>query len=192
MVLEFFENGSLHNLLYETKITLTFKEQVNIAFGIVQGISYLHHLNPKIIHRDLKSANVLLTKDRKAVLTDFGMARVKLETQKITQVAGSPNWMSPEMFDEEQGKLTEKVDVYSFGMVMYEIATGMIPFQGKTLLNLAAFVLQHKRPIIPDHCHPFFKSLIEECWVQDYKKRPSIISICAKIELKKLEGEEDN
>jgi serine/threonine protein kinase len=170
----------------KSKIKLQFKDQLNISFGIVKGISYLHQLRPKIIHRDLKSANILLTNDKKPILTDFGMAKVKLETQKVTRIAGTSNWMAPEMFDEE-GKITEKVDVYAFGMVMYEITTGMIPFDGKTLQQIYALLTKEKRPIIPDYCDPFFKSLIEECWKQDYKERPRIFDICAKLEYKKLD-----
>jgi serine/threonine protein kinase len=185
MVMEFFENGNLYQLLHERNEILKFEEQLSISFDIANGMNYLHRLNPKIIHRDLKSANVLLNKEKKAVLTDFGLARVKMETQKITKTrAGSPQYMAPELFDEE-GKLTEKVDIYSFGMVLFEISTNLFPFEGMDIFKIAFAVHQGKRPIIPDHCNPFFKSLIEQCWNQDYSKRPSIIEVCARLELKK-------
>ena len=190
MIMDFYENGSLYHLLHEENIKLNMKDQISISFGIANGVNYLHRLHPKIIHRDLKSENVLLTKDKKPILTDFGLAKVKIETQKVTQAVGTPQWMAPELFDEDEGKLTEKVDIYSFGMVLYEISTNLIPFEGKSLMQLAKLVgIEGKRPIIPDHCDPFFKSLIEECWVQDYKKRPSIIPICAQLEVKNIEFE---
>jgi len=93
--------------------------------------------------------------------------------------------MAPEMLDDG-GLLTEKVDIYSFGMVLYEISTGLIPFDKYYPIKMIHSILEGKRPILPSDCHIFFKPLIEECWDQDPNKRPTIINLCASLELEYL------
>ncbi len=176
IVLEYFEEKSLYYTLHEKKIRFPLNRKIEIAFDIANGINYLHHLNPKIIHRDLKSSNVLLNTHGRAIVTDFGLTKMKTETLKVTNAVRTPQWMAPEMLDEEEGMINEKVDVYSFGMVLYEIVTSLLPFSGLTPIQVIRALDKNQRPPIPDDCENSLKSLIGECWIQSPLKRPSMIS----------------
>lgn len=96
-----------------------------VAFGAAHGLEYLHeHCNPKIVHRDLKAANILLDNDFEAVLGDFGLAKLvdaKL-THVTTQVRGTMGHIAPEYLST--GKSSEKTDVFGYGITLLEIITG--------------------------------------------------------------------
>ena len=142
--------------------------------------------------------SILLNSEGKAKLTDFGLSKVKIATQTNTGVNGTPNWMvifsvklflfqlinqAPEMFDNE-AQINEKVDIYGFAMVLYEISTNSIPFSGGAAMQIITEVLlKKKRPIIPDECDSNIRKIIEETWNQEASKRPTIIAILAKLEL---------
>jgi serine/threonine protein kinase len=101
---------------------------VKFAQDIASGMVYLHQLQPKVIHFDLKSMNVLIDNEGTAKLSDFGLSKVKLETITLTNAVGTPQWCSPELLKKEM--VNEKTDVYSFAMVMYEMVANKIPFDG--------------------------------------------------------------
>ena len=87
------------------------------------------------------------------------------------------------MFDSE-AKINEKIDIYAFGMVLYEISTNSIPFSGLQPQQIMTDVLiKKKRPIIPDECDSNIRKIIEQSWQQESSKRPSILQILAKLEL---------
>ena len=92
------------------------------------------------------------------------------------------------MFDEEEGKINEKVDIYAFGMVLYEMATNSIPFSGKTTGQILTDILvKQRRPIIPPSCDPDMKKIIQDSWHQEAIERPSIIQILSKLDFKIIE-----
>ncbi|CAM6088871.1 unnamed protein product [Calypogeia fissa] len=137
LVYEYAENGNLAEALWDVKpsshgeydvmrFTLDWQQRLNICVGIARGLSYLHEeLQPRIIHRDIKPYNILIDKNYNAKIADFGLARSMLEGQDqadFTQVAGTRGYFSPEY--ATQGQLTEKADVFSFGVVLLEIVSG--------------------------------------------------------------------
>ncbi|PSS09673.1 Receptor-like protein kinase, partial [Actinidia chinensis var. chinensis] len=127
LVYEYMPNKSLEDHLFNRAAeTLTWKTRLQIILGAAQGLAYLHDgLEVQVIFRDFKSSNVLLDKDFKPKLSDFGLARegpVGDRTHVSTAVVGTYGYAAPEYVDT--GHLTMKSDIYSFGVVLYEILTG--------------------------------------------------------------------
>ena len=117
LVTEFCENGNLFQFLHgKDAPDLEDIERLNLALEIAQGINYLHSFNPPILHRDLKSLNILLDKNYVAKIADFGSA--KLRDEHMTKQRGTFQWMAPEVITNEH--YTEKADVYSFGIILWE------------------------------------------------------------------------
>ncbi|KAL5570048.1 hypothetical protein UlMin_026623 [Ulmus minor] len=124
---DYMENGSLWDLLHgpSKKVKLDWETRLKIAVGAAQGLSYLHHdCNPRIIHRDVKSSNILLDENFEPHLSDFGIARriPTAKTHASTYVLGTIGYIDPEY--ARTSRLTEKSDVYSFGIVLLELVTG--------------------------------------------------------------------
>ncbi|KAF7827543.1 serine/threonine-protein kinase BRI1-like 2 [Senna tora] len=134
LVYEYMEYGSLEEMLHGRTKTrdrrnLTWEERKKIARGAAKGLCFLHHnCIPHIIHRDMKSSNVLLDHEMEARVSDFGMARLisALDTHlSVSTLAGTPGYVPPEYY--QSFRCTAKGDVYSFGVVMLELLTGKRP-----------------------------------------------------------------
>ncbi|KAI3891502.1 hypothetical protein MKX03_034645 [Papaver bracteatum] len=124
---DYMQNGSLWDLLHGAgkKVKLDWDARLRIAVGAAQGLAYLHHdCNPRIIHRDIKSSNILIDDNFEAHLSDFGIARCisSSKTHASTYVMGTIGYIDPEY--ARTSRLTEKSDVYSFGVVLLELLTG--------------------------------------------------------------------
>ncbi|KAH9536320.1 hypothetical protein CY35_17G101100 [Sphagnum magellanicum] len=129
LVFEYVENKNLAEALWDQQgqqsLILDWPKRLNICVGIARGLTYLHEdSEPRIIHRDIKAANVLLDKNMNAKIADFGLARLFPNDQShiSTQIAGTMGYMSPEY--ATLGQLTPKADVYSFGILLLEIVSG--------------------------------------------------------------------
>eukprot|EP01097_Dermamoeba_algensis_P003207 TRINITY_DN2285_c0_g1_i3.p1 TRINITY_DN2285_c0_g1~~TRINITY_DN2285_c0_g1_i3.p1 ORF type:complete len:147 (+),score=28.89 TRINITY_DN2285_c0_g1_i3:125-565(+) len=139
-------------------------------------MNYLHSLSPKIIHRDLKSLNLLLDSNGMIKVADFGLARVRIDSGNMTTKVGTPLYMAPELIRGEQ--YTESVDVYSFGIILWEMFTNITPFKGMDPLNVCLGVAyQGLRPVIPSNCPLPLSHLITSCWNSAAELRPSFDSI---------------
>ncbi|CAI8593283.1 unnamed protein product [Vicia faba] len=129
LVYEYMENNSLARAIFgkpEQKLNLDWRTRMKICVGIARGLAYLHEESRlKIVHRDIKAANVLLDKHLNAKISDFGLAKLDEEenTHISTRIAGTIGYMAPEY--AMRGYLTDKADVYSFGVVALEIVSGM-------------------------------------------------------------------
>ncbi|KAM7504669.1 hypothetical protein LguiB_003573 [Lonicera macranthoides] len=124
---DYMDNGSLWDLLHgpSKKVKLDWEMRLKIAVGAAEGLAYLHHdCNPRIIHRDVKSSNILLDENFEAHLSDFGIAKCipVAKTHASTYVLGTIGYIDPEY--ARTSRLTEKSDVYSFGIVLLELLTG--------------------------------------------------------------------
>ncbi|CAI0446940.1 unnamed protein product [Linum tenue] len=139
LVYEFMPNGTLkESLTGRSGIHLDWRRRLRIALGSAKGLAYLHELaNPAIIHRDIKSTNILLDQNLSAKVADFGLSKLVCDSTKghvSTQVKGTLGYLDPEYYMTQQ--LTEKSDVYSFGVVMLELVTARQPIEkGKYIVR---------------------------------------------------------
>ena len=123
---EYVERGSLFDIIQDTKSTYTWQRGIDVMTDVARGMHYLHSHKPPILHRDLKSLNILVTRDWRGKIADFGMTRFQDPDAAIVMTqCGSPYWMAPEMI--QNLTYDEKSDVYSFGVCLWEIYTRQIP-----------------------------------------------------------------
>jgi serine/threonine protein kinase len=175
---EYMRNGSLSDYLERNPGGLSPTERTLIAQDVARGMEYLHGRG--IIHRDLKSSNILLDQRRRGRICDFGLIRMK-SSDPMTGMIGTSHWMAPEVLLSSPF-YDEKVDVFSFGVVLWELLTSRRPYQGEDILTLIVDVTERqKRPEIPDSCPEGLRTLIERCWQADAKLRPSFHEIVAKL-----------
>ncbi|GAQ78444.1 Protein kinase superfamily protein [Klebsormidium nitens] len=178
IITEVLPRGSLFRLLH-TNTPQTKREPVSesrrmrMALDVAKGMNYLHSCSPPIVHRDLKSPNILVDRDWTAKVGDFGMSRLKHATYISSMTgAGTPEWMAPEVLRSEPSD--EKCDVYSFGVILWELTTMQRPWGGmKTGQIIGAVGFQDQRLPIPDTVDPTIASLIRNCWKRDPRGRPA-------------------
>jgi alpha-tubulin suppressor-like RCC1 family protein/tRNA A-37 threonylcarbamoyl transferase component Bud32 len=169
IVTEFMGGGDLYNLLHKKNVSLTPKQLKQFAVDIASGLAYLHQMRPMIVHRDLKSLNILLDLDlSRAKIADFGLSKMLQDSSKMTSNVGTPIWMAPEVMEGKE--YTEKADVYSFGLILYEMVMRKIPFQDMNYIQLGMEVVKGKRPSLIE-CPPAWARIIRHCWDADPDKR---------------------
>lgn len=192
IVSELFTGGSLYEYLHDDE---DFRPPVmtSIHFGlsIARGMFYLHSSQPSILHRDLKSRNVLLSGrkglggDPHAVICDFGLCQLFGEDGQGSGTApamGTASYMAPDVVDG--GKYEAADDVYSYGILLHEIFTGCVPYKGSRAMQVMYRVsAEGLRPscdwdsVIPD----VVRKLIEDCWAQERAKRPTFDTIIERL-----------
>ena len=173
MVMEFMHLGSLYDLLRNEKVFLDDRSLVHMLLEVVSGLRFLHTSKPQVVHGDLKAKNILVDEKFRAKVADFGLARHKgyWGSKKAT---GTPLWMAPELIRGVSVNTAES-DVYSFGIVLYEVFSRKDPYEGEHhegLLREIANKTVSKRPIIPPSCPPEAASLMTACWDGEPVRRP--------------------
>ncbi|KAJ0700111.1 putative dual-specificity kinase TKL-Pl-4 family [Helianthus annuus] len=188
IVTEFMSGGSVYDYLHKQKGTFKLPTLLKISIDISKGMNYLHQNN--IIHRDLKAANLLMDEHEVVKVADFGVARVKAQTGVMTAETGTYRWMAPEVIEHKP--YDHKADVFSFGVVLWELLTGKLPYEYLTPLQAAVGVVQKGlRPTIPKNTPPKLAELLEKCWQQDPSLRPDFTEIIEILkEIAKEVGEE--
>ncbi|KAM7463833.1 hypothetical protein LguiA_031954 [Lonicera macranthoides] len=184
IVTEYLSRGSLYKLLQmpDAGVILDETRRLNMAYDVAQGMNYLHQLKPPIVHRDLKSPNLLVDGRFTVKVCDFGLSRSKANTFLSSKTAaGTPEWMAPEVLRNEPSN--EKSDVFSFGVILWELATLQKPWRNLyTSQVVAAVGFMGKRLAIPSHVNPQLAALIEACWANDPMNRPSFSVIMATLQ----------
>lgn len=185
---EFCAGGTVFELIYnQPEVELVWAQQLKMCTDVARAVNYLHGFNPQIIHRDLKSLNLLLawrivssTDAAMVKVTDFGLARLcedngQSGSSAMTRKVGTLNWMAPEVFVDTN--YSEKIDIYSFAMILFEIASGEPPFEDKRPEEIEGLVRRGERPdmeAIPPDCPEPLQRLMVACWAQNPQKRPTI------------------
>eukprot|EP00475_Leptophrys_vorax_P041281 TRINITY_DN77854_c0_g1_i1.p1 TRINITY_DN77854_c0_g1~~TRINITY_DN77854_c0_g1_i1.p1 ORF type:complete len:292 (+),score=19.79 TRINITY_DN77854_c0_g1_i1:106-876(+) len=179
IVTEFMSGGTLRNYLVR-RGKLGEKESVKLALHVARGLEYLHAHD--VVHRDLKSDNLLMDHKNVVKIADFGVARTEAKNPgDMTCETGTVRWMAPEVIDHKP--YTRKVDVYSFGIVLWELVTCELPFKGSTFIQLAYNVVnKNMRPEVPPTCNPELAKLMTECWDADANRRPEFTEVVSRLE----------
>ncbi|MQM04460.1 hypothetical protein Taro_037255 [Colocasia esculenta] len=180
IVTEYAKGGSVRQFLTKRQNrSVPLRLAVKQALDVARGMAYVHGLG--FIHRDLKSDNLLISFDKSIKIADFGVARIEVQTEGMTPETGTYRWMAPEMIQHRP--YNQKVDVYSFGIVLWELITGMLPFQNMTAVQ-AAFAVVNKgvRPIIPPDCLPVLGEIMTRCWDANPDVRPPFTEVVRMLE----------
>jgi serine/threonine protein kinase len=178
MVMDFISQGSLEAFLADRSIEITWPMRIKIAMDIARGMRFLHSQVPPIIHRDLKSANILIDRSTGEIvcrIADFGSCVAEARIKR--RVVDNPVWCAPEVLRGQE--YTEKVDVYSYGIILYELLTRSAKlFPGiQWWYIIEDMIKAGKRPELPSDCPTPYRTLIQETWDDTPHKRPSFDDI---------------
>ncbi|TYI95498.1 hypothetical protein E1A91_D01G002200v1 [Gossypium mustelinum] len=174
IVTEFMCGGSVYDYLHKQKGVFKLPSLLKVAIDVSKGMNYLHQND--IIHRDLKAANLLMDENEVVKVADFGVARVKVQSGVMTAETGTYRWMAPEVIEHKP--YDHKADVFSFGIMLWELLTGKLPYEYLTPLQAAVGVVQKGlRPTVPKNTNPKLTQLLERCWQQDPTLRPDFSEI---------------
>ncbi|CAJ1071998.1 protein kinase Npk [Xyrichtys novacula] len=182
IVTEYASGGSLYEYLSSEQSEEMDMEQIMTwAIQIAKGMHYLHAEAPvKVIHRDLKSRNVVMTADKVLKICDFGASKFLSHTTHMTVVGTFP-WMAPEVI--QSLPVSETCDTYSYGVVLWEMLTREVPFKGFEGLQVAWLVVEkQERLTIPSSCPASFAELMKKCWQADAKERPHFKQVLVTLE----------
>ncbi|CAN8235019.1 unnamed protein product [Cochlearia groenlandica] len=181
IVTEFLPRGSLYRLIHRPNNQLDERRRLRMALDAARGMNYLHSCTPMIVHRDLKSPNLLVDKNWVVKVCDFGLSRMKNSTYLSSKsTAGTAEWMAPEVLRNEPAD--EKCDVYSYGVILWELFTLQQPWGKMNAMQVVGAVgFQHRRLDIPDFVDPGIADIISKCWQTDSRLRPSFAEIMASL-----------
>ncbi|KAM3608397.1 uncharacterized protein V6R79_024442 [Siganus canaliculatus] len=182
IVTEYASGGSLYDYLSsEESEEMDIGQIMTWAAEIARGMHYLHSEAPvKVIHRDLKSRNVVLTADKVLKICDFGASKFLTHTTHMSLVGTFP-WMAPEVI--QSLPVSETCDTFSYGVVLWEMITREIPFKGLEGLQVAWLVVEkNERLTIPSGCPASFAELLQNCWLTNPKERPQFKQILSTLE----------
>jgi len=153
---------------------IRYPQMLKIALHTARGMEYLHECN--LIHRDLKSVNLLIDENYNAKVCDFGLSRIIApKNQNMTGNVGTVSWIAPEVFEKQP--YDAKADVYSFGVVMWELFTKQVPFADLNTFEIPMAVIKGERPTIPKDCPKEYAKLMQLCWHKKPSKRPTFQKI---------------
>ncbi|XP_072041340.1 mitogen-activated protein kinase kinase kinase 13-B-like [Amphiura filiformis] len=169
IITEYAPNGSLHDYLKRTR-RLPPELKVEWAIQIAKGIKYLQ--DKKILHRDVKSGNILITGQNNLKICDFGVAKDLSNTTTTSNAKGTYKWLAPEVYTDQ--KLSPSADIFAFGVVLWELETCETPYKDLKRPERVIWEVGSKglRPEIPKTCPRVLKKLMKRCWDKDRRKRP--------------------
>ncbi len=204
---EFCQRGSLYTVIRgavadpDQALNLTWTRRIDMAIDAARGLLYLHSLSPPVVHRDLKSPNLLVMNDWTVKVGDFNLSKLVEDVAphaNQSQTAGlmNPRWISPEVINGEHA--TQASDVYAFANVLWELLTWDLPFMGVNEFLIMRKVMEGERPAIPpinqlpgmtNGIAPggldTYVDLLRRCWVAAPQERPTIQNVLASLEVVK-------
>ena len=189
IVMEYMAKGSLADYLVKEKKQLTWERKLKLALKTARGLAFLHE--KEIIHRDMKSLNVLVGKNNEVKISDFGLAKVKQSRLSYISKSsvksensdhsdgklGTVPWKAPELF-KKGGKHTNASDVYSLGIVLWEISSCQLPFHdADDETQIIAHVSSGDRLPLDDNTPSYYNEIIEKCWAHNVSDRPTAFQV---------------
>ncbi|KQK05350.1 dual specificity protein kinase shkB [Brachypodium distachyon] len=180
VITEFLSGGSLRAFLRKLECkSLPLEKIISIALDIAHGMEYIH--SQGVIHRDVKPENILFDGEYCAKVVDFGVAFEDVYCNTLEDDPGTYRWMAPEMCKRKP--YGRKVDVYSFGLLLWELVSGSIPYEEMTPVQAAfAVVNKNLRPVVPSSCPAPLRQLMEQCWSSQPDKRPEFSEVVPILE----------
>jgi len=189
LVMEYGANGSLFSYLHSTA-EITWFQRLQLAEELARGLAYLH--DKSIVHRDIKSLNIVLDRDHHAKWCDFGLAQLKQHATTTSKadasvggsLAGTPHWMAPELFIRKSSTPSMPSDIWALGMVFFELASREIPYKNaQTQRQVESWIMNGEGEEVPADCIaqvPGFGVLMRRCWtVRD--GRPTAAQLAAEM-----------
>lgn len=188
IVMEYGSNGSLYKFLHDGK-SISWSVRIRLALELSRGLAYLHANN--IVHRDIKSLNVILDEDLHAKWCDFGLSKIRINstTTSVTYSHGDPSlvgtilWMAPELFQRTTAGF--KSDIWAIGMVFYELASRQLPFQDAiSNEQVIEWIKSGSGENVPEECqnkYPKFGLIMKDCW-KSRDLRPQAAEIVVSLE----------
>ncbi|KAK9868869.1 hypothetical protein WJX84_005074 [Apatococcus fuscideae] len=197
VITEFCARGSMLDALQRAHksqamaMELDWRKRLSMALDAAKGMHYLHSSQPPIVHRDLKSANLLVDKHWRVKVADFNLSRFMNSSDVVSSVAATnPRWLAPEVLSGDD--YGTAADVYSFGVIMWELLMWQIPWEDAGPWQVVLSVVdQSKRPEIPASAENLlggqplawdgYRALMERCWHQTPAKRPGFEAVIASL-----------
>ncbi|KYR02814.1 leucine-rich repeat-containing protein (LRR) [Tieghemostelium lacteum] len=180
IVTEYLPQGNLYNFLHKEGCKFSWVFRLKVALDISSGMAFLHSSTPPIIHRDLKSPNILLasldeSSSTLAKVVDFGLSG--LQHTITNRGVENPLWLAPEILSKNRD-YSSSSDVYAFGVILWELLTCRDYFSEISFMTIVEEkVINGERPQIPEDCNPLYAQLIRDCWQQDPDLRPKFSQI---------------
>lgn len=197
VITEYCGRGSMNDVLrkakanYSLAMQLDWPRRLNMALDAAKGMLYLHSCSPPIIHRDLKSPNLLVDKHWRVKVCDFNLSRVMESSAVLSSVAATnPRWLAPEILS---GKgYTFASDVFAFGVILWELLTWSVPWPDQGPWQVVAMITEgRQRPEIPSSPDQLkggafpgmdaYTTLMEDCWHHDAEARPSFATVISRL-----------
>ena len=167
------DHGSLYDLLHNETVIIEGEQILPILRDIAQGLRFLHAADPQVIHGDLKAQNILVSSTFRAKVCDFGLSHTR---NNWLGAVGTPYWMAPELLRGGSKNNTAPSDVYSFGIMLFEVYSRQDPYEGedyKHVLRLVRDPAVNKRPPVPNSCPSKIASMMANCLVNSPAERPT-------------------
>eukprot|EP00933_Yihiella_yeosuensis_P019128 TRINITY_DN15517_c0_g1_i1.p1 TRINITY_DN15517_c0_g1~~TRINITY_DN15517_c0_g1_i1.p1 ORF type:complete len:796 (+),score=127.88 TRINITY_DN15517_c0_g1_i1:90-2477(+) len=190
IVTEYLPNGNLFDLLFMRRVNLNASVRLNIARQVCLALTYMHSCDPAIIHRDLKTQNLVLDANYNVKLCDFGKTQAMVGDKPLPHdSAASPRYQAPECF-AEHAYITEKVDIWSLGCCLIEVLGGPLPYEEIPSMDDVQRLLLHEKipPLVPPWFTPQIQPMLKKCFDFDPTKRIGIGQVL--LELKSLTAED--
>ncbi|XP_065067998.1 uncharacterized protein LOC135693433 [Rhopilema esculentum] len=195
IIMEYMQGGSVADKIHKDFCSLEWKLIIKWSLDAAKGMEFLHAHKPQpIIHRDLKSDNLLVDENGVVKVGDFGTAKLykkftnsgsmfnrskrRVQDDQRSEFPGTVCWAAPEVLPPKppgiRGKYTTAADVYSYGITLWEMISNKRPFRGyKFEFQIMDAIISGTRPEIPSNCVPAMKELLNECWCKQIERRPT-------------------